>query len=112
MANNKPLKFGSLGPAVDLQVAHPPIHLVRGRPDWLHALGRSPIEVPRDLRPSAGRVLVQAFLADEAADAVPMDQVIVHAGEDPPPLLVPAGNIRFAVRYGFRPGDCDSATKP
>lgn len=109
MAGGRPVNFGALGRVIDLEVAHPPTHLERGRPDWLYALGRSPIEVPRNLRPRTGRVLVQAFLANEAPDAVPVDQVIVRAGEDPPPLLVPPGPIRFAVRYGFRPGDCDSA---
>lgn len=108
MLDGKPVKFGSLGPAVDIQVAHPPTRLVRGRPDWLLAMGRSAIEVPAKLRPRTGRVLVQAFIANEDADAVPVDQVVVSAGREPPPLLVPPGPLRFAVRTGYRPSDCDA----
>jgi hypothetical protein len=103
----KPLKFGDLGAAVDLQVAHAPTRLVRGRPDWLYKSGRSVVEVPPKLRPRRGRVLVQAFKADEPADAVPLDQVLVTAGQAPPPLLAPPGPVRFAVRSGYRPGDCE-----
>jgi hypothetical protein len=109
MSNGKPVRFGSLGQAVDLQVAHPPTRLIRGRPDWLWAMHRVPIEVPADLRPQTGRVLVQAFLAKEDTGAVPVDQVIVTAGHKPPPLLVPPGPLRFAVRVGYRPGDCSAA---
>jgi hypothetical protein len=107
----KPLKFGSLGPAVDLQVAHPPTRLVRGRPDWLFAMGRTAVAVPLRLRPRTGRVLVQAFLASEAADAIPVDQVIARAGEKPPPLLVPPGPLRFVLRRGFELGDYQAARK-
>lgn len=111
MLDGKPVKFGSLAAAVDLQVAHPPMRLIRGRPDWLWAMRRKPIEVPAKLRPRAGRVLVQAFHANEDSDAVPVDQVIVAAGHKPPPLLVSRAPIRFAVRSGYRLGDCGTAPK-
>jgi len=107
----EPVTFGSLEAAVDLQVAHPPLHLIRGRPDWLFAMGRSPLEVPPKLRPQTGRVLVQAFMTNEDADAVPVDQVVVTAGRKPPPLSVPSGRLRFAVRTGYRRGDCNAAPK-
>jgi hypothetical protein len=32
---------------------------------------------------------VQAFIAGESDDAIPVDQVLVRAGEDVPSLLVP-----------------------
>jgi hypothetical protein len=111
MLGGKPAKFGSLGAAVDMQVAHPPTRLVRGRPDWLFAMGRSALEVPPKLRPRAGRALVQAFIAGEDADAVPVDQVVISAGQKPPLLVVPPGPLRFAIRTGYRPGDCDVAPK-
>ena len=110
MSGDTPLTFGSLGSAVDLQVAHPPVNLIRGRPDWLYAMGGSPVEVPAKLRPRTGRVLIQAFLANEGPDAVPVDQMVVTAGRKPPPLLVP-GPLRFAARSGYRPGDCDPRPK-
>ena len=108
-SGDKPVTFGSLGPAVDLQVAHPPTHLVRGRPDWLFRMGRTSVEIPAKLRPRTGRVLIQAFLANEAADAIPVDQVVVTAGQKAPPLLVPRRPLRFAVQTGYRPGDCSAA---
>lgn len=110
MLDGKPVKSGDLAPAVDLQVAHPPERLIRGRPDWLVAMGRAAVEVPLRLRPRTGRVLVQAFLAKEAAEAIPIDQVIVTAGHKPPPLLVPSGRFRFAVKLGYRAGDCSVAS--
>jgi hypothetical protein len=84
---------------VDLQVFHPPVALVDGRPDWLGMGGRrKPVEIPVELEPSAGRVLVQAFAANEADDAIPVDQVVVHAGELAPVLLLPDGDFRLVVQ--------------
>jgi hypothetical protein len=110
MLGGKPVKFGFLGPAVDLQVAHPPARLRSGRPDWLFAMGRTAVEVPLNHRPRSGRVLVQAFLANEAADAIPVDQLVVTAGQKPPPLLVPEGRLRFAVKQGYQPRDCSTGS--
>lgn len=107
LLDGKPLKFGYLGGSVDLQVAHPPVRLLQSRPDWLARMGRKPVAVPARLMPSSGLVLVQAFLANEAEDAVPIDQVIVTAGHKPPPLMIPPRPVRFRVRTGFEPGDCE-----
>ena len=109
MLDGEPLSFGHLAGAVDLQVIHPPQRSVNGRPTWLAAMGRKPVAIPARLLPKTGRLLVQAFLADEADDAVPIDQVIVVAGHKPPPLMLPARPVRFRVRTGFQPGDCNSA---
>jgi hypothetical protein len=85
--------------SVDLQVIHPPLRLVRGRPDWLWRIGRRPVRVPRALLPGAGRRLIQAFRASEAADAVPLDQIVVEAGRPPPPVLVPR---RTRIRWAYQ----------
>jgi hypothetical protein len=74
-------------------------------------MGRTAIEVPAKLRPQTGRVLIQAFIANDDADAVPVDQVVVNAGQKPPPLVVPRGPLRFAVRTGYRPADCQAAAR-
>jgi hypothetical protein len=43
--------------------------------------------------------LVQAFVAGEAEDVVPLDQALVVAGREPPVLYVPTGtDIRWAVQ--------------
>lgn len=96
--DGRPYAFGPYAAAVDLQVVHPAARFVEGRPDWLLAMGRSPRPVPAGLMPPQGRRLVQAFLASEPEDAVPLDQVVVEAGKPAPPLMLPPGRIRFAVQ--------------
>jgi hypothetical protein len=59
---------------------------------------RQPRVIPAQLLPKTGRRLVQAFVADESADAVPMDQVLVTAGEPAPVLMLPKGRYRFAFQ--------------
>lgn len=88
-----------LGHAVDLQVVHPTAMAVDGRPDWLHDTGRRAVAIPAELMPTEGRRLVQAFIAGEAEDAVPLDQALVEAGQAAPVLYVPAGtDLRWAVQ--------------
>lgn len=85
--------------AVEMYVYHRPTALVRGRPDWLAMGGyRKPQEIPAKLLPKSGRRLVQAFVAGESADAVPMDQVLVAAGEPRPVFMLPQGKFRFAYQ--------------
>ena len=93
-----PFAFGPYADAVDLQVVHPPTRLRGGRPSWLAAMGRRPSAVPPALIPTRGRRLVQAFLAEEPDDAVPVDQVVVEAGKPVPTLMLPARRIRYAVQ--------------
>ena len=96
--DGRPFVFGPYASAVDLQVLHPPTRLRGGRPDWLAAMGRRPSPVPPALIPKRGRQLVQAFLAAEPADAVPVDQVVVEAGKPVPMLMLPEGRIRYSVQ--------------
>jgi hypothetical protein len=111
MLDGKPLKFGDLGAAVDLQVAHPPARLTYGRPSWLVAMGGRPVAIPPGLLPRKGRVLIQAFRQSESDDAVPLDQLVVTAGKAPPPLMLPPGPVRFKLRSGYLPGDCEADHK-
>jgi len=84
---------------VDITVWHRPETLRRGRPDWLAMNGyRRPRAIPAKLLPREGRRLVQAFVAGESPDAVPMDQVLVTAGEKPPVFMLPKGKYRFAYQ--------------
>ncbi|HEX8642365.1 MAG TPA: hypothetical protein VF702_00455 [Allosphingosinicella sp.] len=93
-----PMVEGQYAGAVDLQVVHPPLRLVRGRPDWLLRIGRRPVAIPRRLLSATGRRLVQAFAANEPADAIPLDQIVVEAGRPPPPLMLPRGAVRWQVQ--------------
>lgn len=99
LADGQPVSLGPNAEATDLQVVHPPIATVGGRPDWLQRTGRQPVTIPVELLPGSGRRLIQAFAEAEALEAVPVDQVLVRAGEVPPVIYVPAGMaIRWAVQ--------------
>src|SRR5690606_27021613 len=78
MKGDTPVATGRLGEATDLQVVHPYVIAVDGRPDYLRETGRRPIAIPQELLPAEGRRLVQVFAAGEAPDAIPLDQVLVR----------------------------------
>ena len=84
-----PMTVGQYAGAVDLQVYHPVTRWVKGRPDWLAAMNRRAMAIPAGFLPKKGERLVQAFIAGESDDAIPVDQVLVRAGEDAPSLMVP-----------------------
>jgi len=85
--------------AVEMQVIHRTARTMNGRPDWLSMHGlRQPRAIPPKLLPKSGRRLVQAFVAGESADAVPIDQVLVTAGEPLPVFMLPKGKFRFALQ--------------
>ena len=101
LTDGKSLGGGYLGEVTDLQVFHPPIRALRGRPDWLRHTGRKAVEIPADLLPPMGRRLIQAFAEVEPPEAIPIDQVLVRAGDEPPVLYVPEGTaIRWEMQEG------------
>lgn len=94
----KPLITGLLAGTVDLQVVHPQPKLINERPDWLLEMNRSPMQVPLNLIPQSGIRLIQAFVADSAADARPIDQVLIIPGKTPPVLMLPKIKVRYATQ--------------
>ena len=99
MSDSQPLVIGLLAGGADLQVAHAPLQRTGGRPTWLASLmNRTPAKIPPTLLPAKGTRLIQAFLADEKTDAIPIDQVLVTSGEAPPMLMLPKGRIRYAYQ--------------
>jgi hypothetical protein len=93
-----PMVEGEFAGLVDLQVVHPPLRLVRGRPDWMRRIGRRAVAIPHRLLPARGRRLIQAFVAEEPADAIPLDQIVVEAGRPAPPLMLPRRRVRWAYQ--------------
>lgn len=92
--------FGVHGNATDLQVVHPPIRALNGRPDWLAHTGREALSIPATLLPKTGRRLIQIFAQTDGEDAiVPIDQVLVNAGGQASPVVyAPKGvTVRWAV---------------
>ena len=102
MANGAPLVVGKYAGKVDLQVAHPVATRIDGRPDWLRSMGRKPVAVPANLIPNKGTRLIKAYIAAEAEDAVPVDQLLVTAGKPLPKLMLPPGRIRYEVEDAAR----------
>lgn len=98
MRHGKPLTVGLLAGSVDLQVVHPRAALVDGRPDWLVAMHRKATPIPESLLPKSGASLIQAFVASEEEGAIPVDQVLVKAGQKPPSMMLPTAPVRFAVQ--------------
>ena len=96
MRGAQPLVVGLLAGGVDLQVVHPPLKRIDGRPVWLESLmRRAPSAIPPTLLPEKGTRLIQAFLADEATDAIPIDQVLVTRDNATPKLMLPKGRVRY-----------------
>jgi len=95
MRGAQPLVVGLLAGGVDLQVVHPPLKRIDGRPVWLESLmRRAPSAIPPTLLPEKGTRLIQAFLADEATDAIPIDQVLVTRDNATPKLMLPKRRVR------------------
>ncbi len=95
---SKPLITGLLAGAVDLQVVHPPVKLINGRPDWILKMNRRPISVPQNLLPELGMRLIQTFVSDSPTDSRPIDQVLIIAGKKPSVLMLPNINVRYATQ--------------
>jgi hypothetical protein len=84
----------SLRPGYDVSVVFPPERLRRGRPTWL-SLGnmRQPFFVSGDRCQNHYPCMVEARYADEGADAIPADRMVL----DPVPLNA---NINQRIRQG------------
>ena len=90
----------SLRPGYDVSVFFPPVHLVRGRPDWLELGGlRSPWFVDGTRCQQHFPCLVEARYADESDDAIPADRLVL----DQLPL-VGTLNVRVTISAQGVPG--------
>jgi hypothetical protein len=71
--------------------------------------------IPVRQRKFAGKepLLVQAFVAGESADAVPVDQVVLSPGKPVPVLMLPKGRTRVRAidRAGRVLGQYEAALK-
>jgi hypothetical protein len=87
---DQPVRYGMNAEAMDLQVIHPPIRVVGGRPDRLAKTGRQAVRVPAELMPQRGMRILKVIVPGEVPDAVPVDVVLVEAGDEPPLVYVPS----------------------
>lgn len=74
---------------VDIRIGSPPLTFERGRPAWRQRAGQRTIAVPRELLTSAPYTIVEARIASEPDEAVPVDRLLLRAGETLPLLLAP-----------------------
>ena len=82
----------------DAQIFHPRSEYQKGRPTWLLMGGlRKHYEFSVELCKGKFPSLVQAFLANEGKDAVPIDQVQVSDSKNVPALVLPVGEFRLRV---------------
>ena len=102
MHGSQPLVVGLLAGGVDLQVVHPPLKRIGGRPAWLESMGRTPSNIPPALLPDKGTRLIQAFLANEGTDAIPIDQVLATPGKPIASLMLPKRPVRYEYQDGPR----------
>ncbi len=98
-------KFFSDSEGYDLRVFTPRARYADGRPDWLRlgSTRRSFRVNPKklDLQIRQGNLqsdeplLLQAFYAQESADAVPVDQIILYPNKEISVLMLPKGKFRI-----------------
>ena len=97
--DGQPIVVGEYAGQVDLQVFHPPLGELHGRPDWL-ARGRKPLAPPAALLdglPAGVRVLAQAFRASEPDTAIPSDQFVFISGSSSPHFLLVPDTYRLRL---------------
>lgn len=82
----------------DAQIFHPRSEYQKGRPTWLLMGGlRKYYEFSAELCKGKFPCLVQAFLANEGKDTVPIDQIKVSDNKNIPALVLPIGEFRLRV---------------
>lgn len=81
---------------VDIEVGHPPLKMMDGRPEWRQAMGDIKTPIPPGLLPTTEPLLIEARPLDAPVDTVAIDRVLLRPGEALP-LLLPPGRYRLDV---------------
>jgi hypothetical protein len=89
----------------DMVIFHPRLSYKNGRATFLEMNGlrtaekinlkRLKLAARKQVFTGKEPVLIQAFFAEESADAVPVDQIIIYPNQEIPVLMLPAGNFRI-----------------
>ena len=98
-------KFYNLGLGYDMVIFHPRLSYKNERATFLEMNGmrkdekinlkRLKLAARKQVFTGKEPVLIQAFFAEESADAVPVDQIIIYPNQEIPVLMLPAGNFRI-----------------
>jgi hypothetical protein len=92
--------FGKYKGEVDMQVVHPayPLSPSTGRPLWMSSLaGLKAHSIPSALWPASGRRLIELRRKGAPADEVALDAVLAVAGQKPPMMMAPPGDVEFSA---------------
>jgi hypothetical protein len=82
--------------SVDIMVVHPVYPVKDGRPSWLTSLaGRQPLAPPGVGKPIPSDRLFLAKRPGVKTEIVPVDAILVRAGELVPALMVPEGKFEI-----------------
>jgi hypothetical protein len=80
----------------DLAIAYPDVSVDRGRATWRLSAGKQLVDVPEESIPNDGRAILEVRHANESDRAIPVDRLLMHAGESIP-LVLPEGRFRLTV---------------
>ncbi|MDQ4120399.1 MAG: hypothetical protein M3209_03025 [Acidobacteriota bacterium] len=116
-------KFYNMGAGYDMLVFHPRVSYKNGRATFLEMNGirrAEKLDLKKLKLESANQtfngkepVLIQAFVAEESADAIPLDQIILNPNQKIPVLMLAKGNfkIRAIDKYGKVLGQYENSIK-
>jgi hypothetical protein len=116
-------KFYNMGAGYDMLIFHPRLSYKNGRAAFLEMNGIRKAEKPdlKKLKLESSNqiftgkepVLIQALVAEESADAVPFDQIILEPNQKIPVLMLSKGNfkIRAIDKYGKILGQYENSIK-
>jgi hypothetical protein len=84
----------------DLTVIHPTLPDIHGRPGWIGMNGyRHPYQISSAELPEVRPIVLMAHMEGEPDEAIPVDQLIVEAGDaGPTTLMLPIGRYRLSAQ--------------
>lgn len=84
----------------DLTVIHPTLPDIYGRPGWIGMSGyRHPYQISSAELPDVRPIVLMAHMEGEPDEAIPVDQLIVEAGDaGPTTLMLPIGRYRLSAQ--------------
>jgi hypothetical protein len=116
-------KFYNQSKGYDMLVFHPRLRYENGRATFLEMNGirraekfdlkKLKLESKNQTFTGKESVLIQAFVAEESAEAIPFDQIILEPNQKTPVLMLSKGNfkIRAMDRYGKILGQYENSIK-
>ena len=92
--------FGAAGSqmSVDLHVFHPRTTYRSGRPEWVYSAGRQPVAVAKPAKMGFPCLILAYTLAENTADAIPVDIVELQGPDDRKALALAKGQYLLIAK--------------